>query len=325
MAFAHRHRPITTRRSLGLWVSVAVMSLATSACGSENRPDAARADAAPAANEASAQAVTRLDQLSAADRAAILRVSGHELSGDVWRQTDPDCDAYGEITELRDINGDGRPEVFIESDGPCYGRLGPNYFVVARQGSEWVFLANVGRDPLFTPVSGKPWPDVELTETSMGNTGCSVRLSWTGSAYEEAGSSRDGVVCAAPARQSGPVAFPPLPKGYYAVGAVTCAQALAGASADNPPDRLVLFNERTFASFDGGPQIEGFEALGDDRFQVRAASYDENDRATRADFIIALQGADGFLIENPAQRYTHCPTSQIPRAIREDWFEFTSD
>lgn len=321
MAFAHRHRPVTARRSLGLWVSALGLCLATSACGSESRP--AAAGATPAANAAPAQTVTRLAQLSASDRTAILRVSGHEQSDGVWRLTDPECEAYGEITELRDINGDGRPEVFVESDGPCYGRLGPNYFVVARQGDAWVFLADVGREPRFTPVRGKPWPDVELTEMSMPNTDCSVRLSWTGSAYEEAGSSRDGVVCAAPARQSGPVAFPPLPKGYYAVGAVTCAQALAGASGDNPPDRLVLFNERTFASFDGGPQIEGFEALGGGRFQVRAASHDENGRAARADFVIALQGADGFLIENPAQRYTHCPTSQIPREIREDWFEFT--
>lgn len=111
--------------------------------------------------------------------------------------------------------------------------------------------------------------------------------------------------------QSG-AAFPPIEQGYYAIG-VSCAQAIAGGG-----DLLAYLDERRFASFDGVQQVEGFQSLGGNRYRVRAVSFDENDRPSRADSVITVNGRTSFTNEY-GDRHTYCPTSQVPRAIRQEW------
>lgn len=115
---------------------------------------------------------------------------------------------------------------------------------------------------------------------------------------------------AAPAQ--GGATFPPIEKGYYAIG-MSCTRAIAGGG-----DMLAYLDERRFASFDGGQQIEGFQSLGGNRYRVRAVSFDENDRPSRADSVITVNGRTSFTNEY-GDRHTYCPTAQVPRAIRQEW------
>lgn len=124
-----------------------------------------------------------------------------------------------------------------------------------------------------------------------------------------------------------PIKFPPLPKGYYAVG-TTCARAASAQAASDGPGNLVRFDESALTWFDGGPEIRGFESLGADRFRVRARSHGNGDDAkgAGADFVIRITGASSFVTEpgsalfDKQESYTHCPTNMVPKAVR-DWFE----
>lgn len=121
--------------------------------------------------------------------------------------------------------------------------------------------------------------------------------------------------------------FPPIPKGYYAVG-TTCARAANAEAASDGPSSLARFDESALTWFDGGPQIQGFEPLGNKRFRVRARSYGngDDDKGTSADFVIRVTGASTFVTEpgsflfDRQENFTHCPTNSVPKAVR-DWFE----
>lgn len=110
----------------------------------------------------------------------------------------------------------------------------------------------------------------------------------------------------------GNASFPPIERGYYAIG-VSCAQAIAGGG-----DQLAYLDERRFASFDGGQQVQGFDAIGGNRYRIRATSFDENDRPSRADSVITVNGRSSFTNEY-GDRHTYCPPAQVPRAIRQEW------
>lgn len=127
---------------------------------------------------------------------------------------------------------------------------------------------------------------------------------------------------ATPTSTSASISSPPVPQGYYARDR-DCRVVLAEAARGEPED-LYLFNQRGLRDFMGGTVvISGFEPLGGQRHRVRARMFDENDNPTNADFTIAVTGANSFTIEaradTPAERYTRCPDSQVPRAVREGY------
>jgi len=64
--------------------------------------------------------------------------------------------------------------------------------------------------------------------------------------------------------------------------------------------------------------VQGFDALGGNRYRMRKTSFDENDRPSRADSVITVNGRTSFTNEY-GDRHTHCPTAQVPRAIRQEW------
>lgn len=121
------------------------------------------------------------------------------------------------------------------------------------------------------------------------------------------------------------VPFPPIPEGYYTFG-VSCAKAIAQGSGDNPPDYLVLFTKKSLRyGMDGGPIISKFEGQGNGRYKVHARSYGNGDdsKGTVDNFTITMIDAKSFLMDSGihnAVQYTHCPN--VPKSIREDWFEF---
>ena len=125
------------------------------------------------------------------------------------------------------------------------------------------------------------------------------------------------------------VAFPPIPEGYYARG-TTCQKAIADGRNGDPPGDLVRFHRKGLQQAMGGPVISRFADLGNGTYRVFARSYGNGDDevGTPDNFDLTPLGKDAFRIESTSEkryiedRYTHCPLSQVPQSIREDWFEF---
>ncbi|MFC5373373.1 hypothetical protein ACFPIF_12445 [Brevundimonas faecalis] len=259
--------------------------------------------------------------LPAQERASAMRGAGffNPKADSRWTWRDPDdaetlCEeVWAEIEEVRDLNGDGQLEAVVKADGDqCWGMNQHFVTVLHRTSGGWVSLiafqarfANYG----FHARPGIAWPDVEIA--SGEETGCVDFLRWNGRTYIDGGTSDEGRVCTltpegraaggahAPAR--GAVAFPPIEKGYYAIG-VTCAEAAA-----DPTGVLMYLDQARVASFDGGQRVQGVEALGGDRYRFRGA-----------DMVITVSSRTTFTDEH-GDRHTHCPTGQIPRGEREDW------
>ncbi|PQZ81784.1 MULTISPECIES: hypothetical protein [unclassified Brevundimonas] len=259
--------------------------------------------------------------MSARDQASAMRAAGfsNPQADSRWTWRDPDdaenlCeDVWAEIEEVRDLNGDGQPEAVVKADGDqCWGMNQHFVTVLHRTSGGWASLiafqtrfANYG----FHARPGAAWPDIEIA--SGDETGCVGFQRWNGRAYIDGGTSAEGHICTltpegraagdGAAQARGTVAFPPIEKGYYAIG-VSCA-----AAAADPTGVLMYLDERRVASFDGGKRVQGVEALGGDRYRFRGA-----------DLVITVSGRTSFA-NTYGDIHTHCPTVQIPRGEREDW------
>lgn len=130
--------------------------------------------AAPAASE----------KLSAADETAAFQAAGFKLKGTQWRACvdDPAPDTHGEIGEVRDLNGDGRPEALITEGGNfCYGNQVGGYWLVSQQADgRWKLITSGTGNPYFLKTRGVGgWPDIEI-----GGPGfCFPVVRWNGRAY----------------------------------------------------------------------------------------------------------------------------------------------
>jgi hypothetical protein len=107
-------------------------------------------------------------RLSRADEAAAFRSAGFQRVGSVWRSCDdPGTPGYspGHLDQVRDLNGDGRPEAII-SEGSvfCYGTSEAGYAVVSKQSNGTWKLITKGSG-IVTPLATKGvggWPDLEI-------------------------------------------------------------------------------------------------------------------------------------------------------------------
>lgn len=122
--------------------------------------------------------------LSPADTSAAFKAAGFTLKGRQWRQCDDPSPAStpGELAEVRDLNGDGRPEALIVEGGSfCYGNTGAGYTLVSKQADgRWKKLAGGTGMASFLSTKGKDgWPDIEV-----GGPGfCFPVERWNGKAY----------------------------------------------------------------------------------------------------------------------------------------------
>lgn len=121
--------------------------------------------------------------VGAADRAAIFKAAGAVQRGDKWIICSDDPQAEGaSIAEMRDLNGDGRPEAITSEDGSfCYGFTGTGFQLLSQQadGSWKRITSDIGiPEPLKT--KGKDgWPDL-----SIGGPGfCFPVQRWNGTEY----------------------------------------------------------------------------------------------------------------------------------------------
>lgn len=308
-----------------IWrVALLGMALSGAACGS---PSVAGENAVAEPNREHADAAMQTSQgatasdLTSQERLAVMRAAGFfsPQPDSRWTWRDPDdrenvCEgAWAEIEEVRDLNGDGRPEAVVMADGDlCWGMNQRFISILHRTGEGWRPLvgfqarfANYG----FHARAGLAWPDIEIA--SGDETGCVGFLRWNGQIYIDGGTSAEGRICTltpegraaggGAAQARGTVAFPPIEKGYYAIG-VTCAEAAADSTGV-----LMYLDEARVASFDGGWRVQGVEALGGDRYRFRGA-----------DMVITVSSRTTFTDEH-GDRHIHCPTGQIPRSEREDW------
>lgn len=321
----------STSRQLdrGHGAAIALLALGLMSCGSESRANPEQPSDA-STSEAQHRPIVPQNEAT-----AIMAAAGFDSpQGDnQWRYSEDSCESvHAEIELYRDLNGDGRPDALVKSDGDqCFGMNQRRVTLLTQQGSSWRVISDFqetfGHYELH-PRAGLEWPDMEMVNGMEENAGCIEFLRWNGREYVLGGTSDKGQICtltdegraaagsdgaSAAAAAAAGLAFPPIEKGYYAVGQ-TCAQAIADGG-----DMISYFDERRLAAIDGALTIEGFDALGGNRYRVKAVTFNELDQKDRADFDIVISGRTSFSNVEYGDRYTHCPTDQVPQSVRQDW------
>lgn len=126
-------------------------------------------------------------KLSPLEQAAIFKAAGFKYVRRQWESgcNDPSAGAPyepGSISEIRDINGDGRPEAVVTEGGSyCYGNTGMAFWLLSKQTSGgWKLIHSETGMPQFLTTKGMGgWPDI-----SVGGLGfCFPVMRWNGKAY----------------------------------------------------------------------------------------------------------------------------------------------
>jgi hypothetical protein len=303
--------------------------------GQANEAVAAPAPA-PVANQAAAVAPgdptagwnlpMRPSRLTAAERDAIFRAAGYHKRGGQWDASDepgsaPEDSCPATIQDqlfdrgpaIRDLNGDGRPEVIVTSMGlACYGMTGQAFEIVTPTATGWRHVFGETGIPTFIRRAGSAWPDIVI-----GGPGtCFPKVRWNGRDYVDAGGDDgEGHACTIPGMEDTPPPAPPpsaesarpvgplgLAAGYFVEEASPCT---------DPAGMVYYYDGRRYAviypnSPDSGtvpighPQRSGGQWEMDDGSQVEVLS------PTRMRFTYEETG--------PPMRL--CPTSRIPARLR---------
>jgi len=122
--------------------------------------------------------------LSPQDEAAVFKAAGYTLKGKEWSRCDDPTASYtpGAIREVRDLNGDGRPEAVVsEGSSFCYGNTATVFSLVSQQpDGSWVLITHATGIPDFLATRGVGgWPDIEI-----GGPGfCFPVVRWNGHEY----------------------------------------------------------------------------------------------------------------------------------------------
>jgi hypothetical protein len=108
-----------------------------------------------------------------ADKTAAFKAAGFKKVGGQWKSDcgDPGTASYmpGAI-EVQDLNGDGRPEIWITEGGTyCYGNSGGGFWLMTKNANgAWTKMLNdVG---IQNVLKGKRygWPDIEVGGPGFG-------------------------------------------------------------------------------------------------------------------------------------------------------------
>ncbi|ALC13285.1 hypothetical protein LH20_15110 [Sphingopyxis sp. 113P3] len=128
----------------------------------------------------------------------------------------------------------------------------------------------------------------------------------------------------ASAQTPGTVTSLPIEKGYWAID-MSCAQAIRQADPDGLPDDIPFEHLDEKIDYLGELAVKRYEALGGNRYRLHGrASYGNGEPIevpSRTDIIVnsrtSFTATSNDSMGSSITRYTHCPTSQIPSAIRE--------
>jgi hypothetical protein len=121
--------------------------------------------------------------LPVAERTTIFKASDAKLIRGKWIICTEDPRAEGAtIDEVRDLNGDGRPEAVVSEGGSfCYGAAETGFALLSKQtDGSWRKITNDAGVPEFLTTKGVGgWPDI-----SVGGPGfCFPVQRWNGKAY----------------------------------------------------------------------------------------------------------------------------------------------
>jgi hypothetical protein len=117
-----------------------------------------------------------------------------------WRSCDPPKESFyepGKIEEVRDLNGDGRPEAIItEGSTFCYGGDEVGFAVVSQQAdSTWkLIVKSEGIATVLKTKGTAGWPDIEIG----GQGFCFPVQRLNGSEYRTARFQYEGKTCRPP-------------------------------------------------------------------------------------------------------------------------------
>ena len=140
----------------------------------------------------------KLADIPEAERDAIYLAAGYRKQGGGWVA----CEGHGEIvTEddwmagapVRDLNGDGLPEVVVGDSGTyCHGMTGYGFALLTPTAEGWKVMESGTGIPRFLETRGVGgWPDVEI-----GGPGfCFPILRWNGTAYQPHRTEYEGRPC----------------------------------------------------------------------------------------------------------------------------------
>ena len=137
---------------------------------------------------------------SAEDEAAAFKAAGFKKTGGKWIacETPPDVPyTPGNIDQILDLNGDGRPEAVI-SEGSiyCYGNTETGFSIVSQQADgKWKLVTSSPGIPDFLKTKGVGgWPDI-----AIGGPGfCFPVVRWNGKAYVQNRFEYEGKRCKPP-------------------------------------------------------------------------------------------------------------------------------
>ncbi|WP_309643331.1 hypothetical protein [Phenylobacterium sp.] len=115
-----------------------------------------------AASLAVAWAAGAQAQVTAADKAAAIKVTGGKF---VDKESGASCDAFIEPTNVKDLNGDGKPEIVVTGTGVfCYGGAEQGYWMLQKGPTgAWKIIDQNQGIPTYLPTRGVGgWQDVEI-------------------------------------------------------------------------------------------------------------------------------------------------------------------
>lgn len=129
------------------------------------------------------------------ERTAIFKAAGAKLVHGTWVICAEDPQPAGAtIDEVRDINGDGRPDAVLSESGSfCYGAAGTGFKIVSKQADgRWTLVAGGAGIPEFLATRGiEGWPDI-----SVGGPGfCFPVQFWNKRSYVTYRYAYDGKPC----------------------------------------------------------------------------------------------------------------------------------
>lgn len=231
-----------------------------------------------------------------------------------------------------DFNGDGQTDFVIATASQGCSGAGPSAgavdFILSNAGGYRVVGGFAGSFDSAMVKRRNGRDVVEYPGGFFGNCG-EVALAvwgWNGQKIDVIerrngkGQTVDQEGCAVAARPAAPVtgnsSFPPIEAGYWA-GGVSCAEAIEEA-AELPPDQGSLWYIDGKGGWISRFEIQRYAALGRNRYRMIGRDHDENG-SSPGQMDIAINSRTSFTDTRYGGRYTHCPTSTIPRAIRADY------
>lgn len=137
-------------------------------------------------------------KLTPAQTDAIMRAAGFAKAGRQWKGCDGMSTAMidDEMIDggaIRDLNGDGRPEVIVMDEGiACYGNTGVHFTIITPTPTGWKSWHDEVGIPKFLATKGVGgWADIEV-----GGPGfCFPVQRWNGKAYAVVRQQYEGKPC----------------------------------------------------------------------------------------------------------------------------------